>query len=366
MFDVFSPVKALVKLDEICIDNNIFRLHYKATMVILVVSSLLVTSRQYIGDPIDCIVDPDIPQNIMDTYCWIHATFTIPNRTVDKIGTEVAHPGVAPSAHEEKQYHKYYQWVCFTLFFQAALFYVPRYLWKLWDAGMLKMLVQDLHDMGVDEDQKEDRKKVLVEYFVEDRGVHDMYALKFFFCEFLNLINVIGQLFFMDFFLGGEFSTYGAEVLSMTNLDQEDRTDPMSRVFPKVTKCTFHKFGPSGTVQGFDGLCVLPLNIINEKIYVFLWFWFVILAVITALQVTYRLVTCFMPAMRTNLLRARAKLSKSPLQVTAICRRFGLGDWFVLYQLGKNIDPLIYREFINDLYQQLRDRDEERNHEKIY
>ena len=97
-------------------------------MVILVVSSLLVTSRQYIGDPIDCIVDPDIPQNIMDTYCWIHATFTIPNRTVDKIGTEVAHPGVAPSAHEEKQYHKYYQWVCFTLFFQAALFYVPRWV----------------------------------------------------------------------------------------------------------------------------------------------------------------------------------------------------------------------------------------------
>ena len=33
-------------------------------MIILVVSSLLVTSRQYIGDPIDCIVDADIPQNV--------------------------------------------------------------------------------------------------------------------------------------------------------------------------------------------------------------------------------------------------------------------------------------------------------------
>ena len=52
-----------------------------------------------------------------------------------------------------------------------------------------------------------------------------------------------------------------------------------------MTKCTFHKFGPSGTVQTFDGLCVLPLNIINEKIYVFLWFWFVTLAFITAIQV---------------------------------------------------------------------------------
>ena len=24
------------------------------------------------------------------------------------------------------RYHKYYQWVCFTLFFQAILFYIPR------------------------------------------------------------------------------------------------------------------------------------------------------------------------------------------------------------------------------------------------
>ena len=57
-----------------------------------------------------------------------------------------------------------------------------------------------------------------------------------------------------------------------------------------MTKCTFHKFGPSGTVEKFDGLCVLPLNIINEKIYVFLWFWFIILTVITGMQVIYRFV----------------------------------------------------------------------------
>lgn len=93
-------------------------------MIVLITCSLLVTSRQYIGDPIDCIVDADIPQNVMDTYCWIHATFTIANRRQDR--NTVAHPGVAPTGGEEKKYHKYYQWVCFTLFFQAALFYIPR------------------------------------------------------------------------------------------------------------------------------------------------------------------------------------------------------------------------------------------------
>ena len=52
-----------------------------------------------------------------------------------------------------------------------------------------------------------------------------------------------------------------------------------------MTKCEFHKFGSSGTVQKFDALCVLPLNIINEKIYVFLWFWFICVTLITGIQV---------------------------------------------------------------------------------
>merc|ERR1711936_1184682 len=76
MLDVFGSVKGLIKLDEICIDNTIFRLHYKATFVILVTASLLVTAKQYIGDPIDCIVE-EIPRDVMDTYCWIHSTFSL-------------------------------------------------------------------------------------------------------------------------------------------------------------------------------------------------------------------------------------------------------------------------------------------------
>ncbi len=45
-----------------------------------------------------------------------------------KIGHDVAHAGVAPPPADGsgRKYHKYYQWVCFTLFFQAVLFYIPR------------------------------------------------------------------------------------------------------------------------------------------------------------------------------------------------------------------------------------------------
>lgn len=352
MFDVFGSVKGLLKLDSVCIDNNVFRLHYKATVIILIAFSLLVTSRQYIGDPIDCIVD-EIPLAVMDTYCWIYSTFTIPNRLGGRPGIDVAHPGVSShNENDEVKYHKYYQWVCFVLFFQAILFYVPRYLWKTWEGGRIKMLVLDLNCPVVSEDCKADRKKLLVDYFATNLHTQNFYAIRFFICEALNFINVVGQIYFMDFFLDGEFTNYGADVIRFTEMEPEDREDPMSRVFPKVTKCTFHKYGPSGTVQKFDGLCVLPLNIVNEKIYVFLWFWFVFLSVVTGISLLYRAAVIVGPQIRMYLLRARSRLAPHD-QIEAISRKCQIGDWFVLYQLGKNIDPLVYKELVADLAKKL-------------
>ena len=47
----------------------------------------------------------------------------------------------------------------------------------------------------------------------------------------------------------------------------------------RVTKCDFSKYGPSGTIEKQDAFCVLPQNIVNEKIFVVLWVWFIALAV---------------------------------------------------------------------------------------
>ena len=66
-------------------------------------------------------------------------------------------------------------------------------------------------------------------------------------------------------------------MLGMSEMEPEFRIDPMARVFPKMTKCTFHKYGASGTIEKHDSLCILPLNIINEKIYIFLFLWLMIL-----------------------------------------------------------------------------------------
>ena len=124
----------------------------------------------------------------MDTYCWIHSTFSVPGHEVGIAGENVVYPGVANHSNrkddeEQLRYHKYYQWVCFTLFFQAILFYVPRYLWKKWENGRVKLLLQGMNVPILDQQTKKDRIQLIIDYFTVNRRNHQLYTLKFLFCE---------------------------------------------------------------------------------------------------------------------------------------------------------------------------------------
>ena len=45
----------------------------------------------------------------MDTYCWIHSTFTIPDRVNAAVGSVVPHPGVAtPDQDNPEDKHEAY------------------------------------------------------------------------------------------------------------------------------------------------------------------------------------------------------------------------------------------------------------------
>lgn len=49
-------------------------------------------------------------------------------------------------------------------------------------------------------------------YITHHMNAHKWWAYKFFLCELLNLCVVVATLFFTDWFLGGEFLTYGTSV----------------------------------------------------------------------------------------------------------------------------------------------------------
>lgn len=59
-------------------------------------------------------------------------------------------------------------------------------------------------------------------------------------------------MFLMNKFFDGEFMTFGLDVIAHMEADQEDRMDPMIYIFPRMTKCTFYKYGVSGEVRNIE------------------------------------------------------------------------------------------------------------------
>ena len=158
-------------------------------------------------------------------------------------------------------------------------------------------------------------------------------------CEVVNLVVVVASLLLTNTFLGGEFWHFGAEALHW-QLQEEKRLDPLSRVFPKMTKCDFLMYGPSGTLQNVDALCVLGVNAMNEKIFLALWFWLLFLLVVSSVQVLLRLAQLLFPICRIWTLRLSSwphlswiKAEANTLENLAVSITYS--DWLVLTRLSQ-------------------------------
>ena len=95
------------------------------------------------------------------------------------------------------------------------------------------------------------------------------------------------------------------------------------------------------------------INIINEKIYVFLWFWLVLLSILTILSVIYHMFVLVTPSMTRMVLRNRS-MNQSDLPFEEMGKRFELGDWKLLSILSRNMEPLVFGEFIRELYEAMK------------
>ncbi|KAL6442013.1 hypothetical protein ACFW04_002388 [Cataglyphis niger] len=331
MLDLFAPIKCLLQEESVRVDNVVFRLHSRFTVLLLLVCTILVTAKQYIGEPISCMTDGSLAdKDPVNAYCWIYSTFTVSRHLKGIPGRGVASAGVGQALpDDEARHHRYYQWV-------TILFYMPRALWGIWERGTIGLLSRDL------------ASPFLRDAWTEERN-HNFYAIRFFVCEILNFLNSVGQIYLLDVFLEGQFRRYGPSVSAFVAEENPyDRVDPMARLFPKMTKCTIHTFGPAGTVQTHDALCVLPLNVVNEKIFVVLWFWLVFLAGVGCLALIYRIVVFSQSWARVYLLRGAVRvLEKS--KVERVVRVLHFGDWFLLYQLAQNVNPIVYRELVNEI-----------------
>ena len=89
--------------------------------------SILCNSKQLFGDPIHCEPSKQVSPKVLETYCFIAATYTIPEAQAS-LYSGVGH-GLG-RVDVRALHHNYYQWVPLVLLLQALACRLPWSVWK--------------------------------------------------------------------------------------------------------------------------------------------------------------------------------------------------------------------------------------------
>lgn len=342
--------KNFFEINTISIDNWTFKLFYKWSTTLFVFGSICVTHKQFFGDPILCDAghaSGGINSDVLDTYCWMYSTFEIPNEYKGQCNS-----GDTEDIAGLAIYNSYYQWVPLYLLVSAVFFYIPRVLWLHFEGGLMKYFGKGTRSRNIDNvEQTKDR---LIKYF--KKRVSKKYAVYlggFIGCEILNLFVVIAHFYITDRFLNQRYLTFGWDMWQYYSLPIDEQkvqwvVNPMCRTFPRVASCNYFRFGPGGDQEKINAICILALNMINDKVFALIWWWCCSLSCLGVLRLIYSAILASSAYLRFQVFNLRVnryvkRCTKKDL-IQAYIRSIPRGDWFVLYQLSKNL----YRPFFMD------------------
>ncbi|KAJ8891020.1 hypothetical protein PR048_010529 [Dryococelus australis] len=366
VYKTFKSIKDNFKLSarDVDIDNAAFKLHYRVTAIFLLSCTALVTTYQYFGGYIACVSDKGVANDVINTFCFFSSTFTVVkhfNLSSVRAGSALQ-PGVGPAdqGKDDVVRHAYYQWVPFFLFAQALFFYAPHFVWKRAEGGALKSFVVGLEHLRLATGEKELQLKDAVVPSKKQRDAWVSSAGKAFVarrqlfapwvgwltaCEMLCALNLGLQVAVVHAFLGGNFWD-----LVPGALDPEASAPRLDVVFPKLTKCTFHKYGPSGSIQNHDALCVMQLNLIYEKVFIGMWVWMMTLLLATAVGVAWRVGTivlyCRVGVVSKAMLRCSYPGRMDDRTVDKVLSACDYPSWLFLCYLGGNMDSSTFKDVV--------------------
>ncbi|EPB74163.1 innexin-3 domain protein [Ancylostoma ceylanicum] len=202
----------------------------------------------------------------------------------------------------------YYQWVPYVLFLQAMFFLVPKLFWKLiglhWCHGVdMETAVVEAEKLrtlvGEDRGTALNSLASFIRDFLEAKHKRticgsSIASICYVVTKWLEVINAFGQLYMLSCFVGQGDYFWGYHLLS-TVLNGSD--DPNTGIFPRIVLCDVARFALANLHQEHMQ-CVLMLNFINEKIYTFLWFWIVFVAIASTFSAIRYTVALVLPMYR--------------------------------------------------------------------
>ena len=150
------------------------------------------------------------------------------------------------------------------------------------------------------------------------------------------------------------------------------RKNPMCNTFPRIASCDYWRWGSGGRQENINAICILGLNHINDKVnykfytdsskglnrgifqvFLLLWWWCLLITFIAIFRLIYRLAQCKSSWLRFKMIEMRMnryfRRSTKMDKIKAYIDDCKLGDWFVLYQMSKNLNRPFFMDFLTML-----------------
>ncbi|XP_063720753.1 innexin unc-9-like isoform X2 [Symsagittifera roscoffensis] len=403
---IFSIVsKSAEKHDDDFAD----KLNYRYTSSLMAMGAFLITWYTAFGDVIQCWTPTYFAGAWIDyanNLCFIKNTYYLPMDVTVEKGRE---EGLTYSI-------TYYQWIPLFFMWLAMCFYLPRAVWfnvfshhfvdinaivdllTSFDNAVnpetrdpaVQQVAKHIHrylcnsteyrETAFFEARKSVTKKCKTFAFYIGRRYGLQVTLIYLIIKCLYIAVGITQLYWIDSFLRGAeaqnwtmkgyyynlfTSSYVLQVLRSLRNGTNWENSPS---FPRVTMCDFETRA-LGQNQKFSIQCVLPINLFNEKIFLFLYCWIMMVVLITITNLSlwiYRIAFAFsrqkyIMKHLTLMGRIDEKNRRYSVRVTKRLIRVFIHDYlrpdgvFLLRLIAINTNCLIASEIIANLWDEFKD-----------
>ncbi|KAI0983548.1 hypothetical protein GJ496_011786 [Pomphorhynchus laevis] len=308
-------------------DDMIDKVNRRYSFIILLLFTVIVSTKQYVGDPIACWTPAQFTGahvEYANCICWVSNSYYINQNVIE-------------SSQEQQETDKrniipYYQWVPLILPALAFCFYAPGAYWqsflrhKGFDMSAIARSIDSIDEMN--DDSKDlitlqavkhfDRAIKVIRQTADNcpnrimkfnAGVSPNYKcidkiigiLKFLqpniyssqncyqiYKRYLSIklvyiMNNAVQLYLLKFVIGESYTSLGSDLLNNVIKGEEWK---INENFPRVTLCDFTVRNLADNNHRHTIQCVLPVNIFNEKIFIFLWFWYSLIIILNLVSIS--------------------------------------------------------------------------------
>ncbi|XP_046329070.2 innexin unc-9-like [Haliotis rufescens] len=307
---------------------------------------------RYITDPTSCWYPAHLTASHVsysDHACFLTDVFYQPYTSY-----------VPKSSHERVP--SYHLWIPLILFFQALAFKVPNIIWNSGKNFLTFNMDETVESMKcVQLTNAENRQAIFSDaarvFGSLLRRNRFFLALLYLFVKILSCVNLIAQFMFLTIY----FRQYLAiRVGSYAGLDMGSIVKPL---LVKHVFCDIDVYMLKN-LRKFTVQCILPITEIYEKMFIFLWYWVFLLAVITILNLVLWAGFLFIPFLRDGRIAAHINAAKGSRpdepNVTRFIRSFlGIDGVLVLAMISRNSSELVAADLTQHLYQVFQEKEED-------